>query len=96
MQTNGQKSGVAMAAPSRCTFQSRGVISSLDESGLAELKSELERLSGLGSAWASSALGWLCICKSKDGTRDPVRAIELCRAPAAAPMRAMYLHGPSR
>jgi hypothetical protein len=72
------------AVPLHIPEQGRHIFKSLNENGLVELKSELERLSGLGSTWASSALGWLCICKSKDGTRDPGRAIELCRAPAAA------------
>lgn len=64
--------------------EARYIFKSADADGLAHLRSELERLSSLGSAWGASALGWLCICKATNGTRDPDRAIELCRSPAAA------------
>ena len=71
------------AMPLYIPKQGRYIFSSRDAGGLVHVKAELERLSSLGSMWASSALGWLCICKGSDGTRDPQRAIELCRGPAA-------------
>jgi hypothetical protein len=64
--------------------QGRYILKSLSGSGFNQVKTELERLSSLGSGWASSALGWLCICRARDGTHDPHRAIELCKGPAAA------------
>lgn len=71
------------AMPLHVPKQGRYIFNSLDANGLIYVKTELERLSSLGSMWASAALGWLCICKGRDGTRDPHRAIELCRGPAA-------------
>jgi hypothetical protein len=72
------------AMPLHIPKQGRYIFNSPNADGLSYWKAELERLSSLGSTWASSALGWLCICKAKDGSRDPGRAIELCRGPAAA------------
>lgn len=71
------------ATPLHVPKEGRYIFSSSDANGLIQVKEELERLSSLGSMWASSALGWLCICKGRDGARDPHRAIEFCRGPAA-------------
>lgn len=60
------------------------VFNSPRANGLSYSKAELVRLSVLGSIWASCALGWLSICKARDGTRNPDRAIELCKSHAAA------------
>lgn len=72
------------AMPLHIPEQGLYIFNSANANELTCLKAELERLSSLGSTWASSALGWLCICKAKDGSREPDRAIELCRGPAAA------------
>lgn len=71
------------AMPLHIPKQGRNIFSSPNGNSLIHVKAELERLSSLGSSWASSALGWLCICKARDGTRSPHRAIELCKGPAA-------------
>ena len=90
MLRNGTNSGAKLwrgnvsAMPLHIPEHGRYIFNSPNANGLSYLKAELERLSTLGSTWASSALGWLCICKGKDGSRDPGRAIELCRGPAAA------------
>jgi hypothetical protein len=72
------------AMPLHIPSEGRYIMKSGGADGLTCLRAELERLSSLGSAWATSALGWLCICKAADGTRDAGRAIELCKGPAAA------------
>jgi hypothetical protein len=72
------------AVPLHIPKEGHYVFNSPHANGLGYLKTELERLSVLGSTWASCALGWLCICRSRDGKRNPDRAIELCKNPAAA------------
>ena len=72
------------AVPLHIPAEGLQIFGSPSKSNLFDVKAELERLASLGSAWAAAALGWLYICKSRDGTRDPGRAIKLCRRPAAA------------
>jgi TPR repeat protein len=59
------------------------VIKLLESGGPNQLIGELERLSALGSLWASATLGYLSLLPGEDGKRDPKRAIELCGANAA-------------
>ena len=61
----------------------RAVLVTLAEQGLSGMLSELERLAALGSAWASSTLGYLTLLPSSSGEREPKRAIELCSKGAA-------------
>jgi hypothetical protein len=49
----------------------------------AALTSELEKLSALGSLWASVTLGYLSLLPGSDGARDIERARALCNGPAA-------------
>lgn len=49
----------------------------------AALMSELERLSTLGSSWASVTLGYLSLLPGPAGVRDIERARTLCGGPAA-------------
>jgi len=63
--------------------ENRGVLAVLAGQGLSGMISELERLSALGSAWASSTLGYLSLLPSSRGERNPKRAIELCANAAA-------------
>lgn len=49
----------------------------------AAFTSELERLSALGSLWASVTLGYLSLLPRSDGARDIERARALCNGPAA-------------
>jgi hypothetical protein len=62
--------------------QNRGTLDVLAKGGVRALISELERLSTLGSSWASATLGYLSLLPSAEGTRDPERAIALCTKPA--------------
>lgn len=48
-----------------------------------EALAELERLSSLGSSWASATLAYLSLFPAPDGTRNFKRARELCAGPAA-------------
>lgn len=61
----------------------RGALVALAERGLSGMMSELERLSTLGSAWASATLGYLSLLPSPRRERHPERAIELCSKAAA-------------
>jgi hypothetical protein len=63
--------------------QGRYVIKLLDSGGPSRLIGELERLSNLGSPWASAILGYLCLLPGPNGERNPDGAIELCRINAA-------------
>ena len=75
----------------------RGVLAVLDKAGLSGIILELERLSILGSAWASSTLAYLSLLPSQSGTRDPQRAIELCaKAAAEGDGYALYVIGWAR
>jgi len=51
--------------------------------GAQVLRSELERLSSLGSPWAAALLGYQALLLRDDGSRDTERAIGLCKEPAA-------------
>ena len=62
---------------------SRAVVALLVTHGPARMISELERLSSLGSPWASAALGYLSLLPS-EGQRDTSRAIRLCKPHAEA------------
>jgi hypothetical protein len=64
--------------------QYRGILTTLENHGFSGMTSELERLAALGSNWAASTLGYLCLLPPVDGVRDPARAIELCSKAAAA------------
>jgi TPR repeat protein len=59
------------------------VLDQLTDGGVPGMVAELERLSSLGSSWASSTLGYLSLLPSESGARDPRRAIDLCARPAA-------------
>lgn len=50
----------------------------LADEGLPGMLSELERLSALGSSWASSTLGYLSLLPTHGSGRNPERAIQLC------------------
>ena len=64
--------------------QGREALITLEAHGPARLIDELERLSALGSAWASAALGYLCLMPGIDGQRDTSRAMTLCKRHADA------------
>jgi hypothetical protein len=51
--------------------------------GAQPLRSELERLTALGSPWAAALLGYQALLLRDDGTRETDRAIALCKGPAA-------------
>ena len=75
----------------------RAVLVTLAERGLPGMLSELERLSSLGSARASSTLGYLCLLPSSRGEKEPKRAIELCsKAAADGDPYALYVIGWAR
>jgi hypothetical protein len=58
------------------------------------MTSELERLSNLGSNWASATLGYLSLLPSREGKRDPERAIEQCsRAVAEGDPYSLFVVG---
>ena len=61
----------------------RRILAVLAEHGVSGMLSEVEKLSRLGSAWASSTLGYLSLLPSSNGKRDPERAIQLCSKAAA-------------
>jgi hypothetical protein len=62
----------------------RGILAVLAERGTSGMMSELERLSSLGSAWASATLGYLSLLPSASGVRDPQRALDLCSKAASS------------
>lgn len=64
--------------------QGRYVLKLLETGGARQLLDELERLSKLGSPWASAMLGYIALMPRPDGTRDVARALELCRPHAHA------------
>jgi hypothetical protein len=64
--------------------QGRELLVILTTHGSARLIAELERLSALGSPWASAALGYLCLLPGIDGKRDTNRAVDLCKPHADA------------
>lgn len=75
----------------------RGILVALADRGVSGMLSELERLSTLGSAWASSTLGYLSLLPSSCGDRDPKRAIEICsNAAADGDPYALYVIGWAR
>jgi hypothetical protein len=56
----------------------------LESRGRDAFVAELERLSSLGSPSACALLGMLCLTPDSGGTRDPKRAMELCKSHADA------------
>jgi hypothetical protein len=64
--------------------QGRYVLKLLETGGPRQFFTELERLSTLGSAWASAMLGYIVLMPGSDGKRDTSRATELCRSHAHA------------
>jgi hypothetical protein len=64
--------------------EARSVLSTLETDGPNRLLTELDRLSNLGSSWASAVLGLANLLPDTDGIRNPARAIELCRNHAQA------------
>lgn len=64
--------------------QGRHVLNLLETGGARQFLGELERLSQLGSPWASAMLGYIALMPGPDGTRDVARALELCRPHAHA------------
>jgi hypothetical protein len=75
----------------------RGILAVLEERGLSGMLSEVERLSALGSPWASATLGYLSLLPSSRGEKDPTRAIELCaKAAADGDPYALYVMGWAR
>jgi hypothetical protein len=72
----------------------RNVLEILAKQGIPGMTSELERLSALGSPWASATLGYLSLLPSPQGVRNPKRAVELCsKAAAAGDSYALYVTG---
>jgi hypothetical protein len=64
--------------------QGRYVLKLLETGGPRQFLGELERLSTLGSPWASAMLGYIALMPGPDGKRDASRASELCRSHAHA------------
>ncbi len=64
--------------------EGRSICSFLESGESHRLVGELERLSSLGSPWASAALGYLVLLPNCDGKRDVTRALDLCRSHAAS------------
>jgi hypothetical protein len=62
----------------------RYILPILETGGPAQFVAELERLSKVGSPWASSVLGFLSLLPDSNGHRDPVRTLDLCRKHADA------------
>ncbi len=60
------------------------ILKLLETGGPPPFLSELQRLSALGSPWASAILGYLALMPGSDGKRDTGRAIELCKPHAHA------------
>jgi len=58
--------------------QGRFLVEVLNVSGPTRMVEELERLSALGSPWASAVLGCICLRPGANGERDVARAIVLC------------------
>ena len=73
-----------LRGPLYIPLQARNVVKLLDSGGPGKLLGELERLSTLGSVWASATLGYFCLLPDPDGRRHPDRAIDLCRTNAGA------------
>jgi hypothetical protein len=64
--------------------EGRFVLNLLESDGPSGFLGELERLSTLGSPWASAILGYLALMPGPDGKRDTERAVELCKNHAHA------------
>jgi hypothetical protein len=62
--------------------QGRYVLELIERGGPRQFLSELERLSALGSPWASAMLGYIALMPGPEGKRDTSRAAELCRSHA--------------
>ena len=73
---------VRINLPLYIPYEGRFVLKHLEVEGPGKLVEELEKLSALGSSWASAALGCLCLLPGRHVRRDPDRALQLCREPA--------------
>jgi hypothetical protein len=60
------------------------VLKFLASGGQACFMNELEKLSTLGSPWASAMLGYIALMPGPEAKRNTDRAIELCKTPAHA------------
>jgi hypothetical protein len=69
----------ALTGPLYVPEEGRYICKFLEAGEPDRLVGELERLSSLGSPWASAALGYLLLLPDCNGKRDVNRAIELCR-----------------
>jgi hypothetical protein len=58
--------------------EGRHVLGVLESEGPTRFIQELERLSALGSAWASAILGYMHVVPGSDGKRNLDRALALC------------------
>ena len=73
--------------------QGRYVLRLIEAGGPRLFLSELERLSALGSPWASAMLGYIALMPGPEGKRDIGRATELCRSHAyAGDSYAQFVH----
>lgn len=73
-----------LRAPLYIPEEGRSKLGLLRTHGPERFVEELERLSQLGSAWASGALGYICLLPGRTGERDIERAISLCQPHADA------------
>ncbi len=64
--------------------EARYILRTLETGGPDRLLAELERLSSIGSPWASAMLGFVSLLPGPNGHRNPVRTLELCRKHADA------------
>lgn len=78
------KAYVYFNSPIYVPDQGRYVLKLLETGGPKPFVEELERLSTLGSPWASAMLGYMALMPGSDGKRDASRAVELCKAHAYA------------
>jgi hypothetical protein len=87
------KSFAYFNAPLYVPDQGRYVIKLIEKGGPPLFLSELERLSALGSPWASAMLGYIALMPGAEGKRDTNRAAELCRSHAyAGDSYAQFVH----
>ena len=74
-------------------MEGRFILKFLKDGGPARMVAELQRLSALGSAWASAILAFICLIPRADGGRDTAGAIELCKRHAdAGDPYALYIY----
>lgn len=74
----------ALAGPLYVPEEGRYLCKFLEAREPGRLVGELERLSSLGSPWASAALGYILLLPNDNGKRDVNRAIELCSSHAGS------------